>query len=135
MVFTEEQMCQLYDHIKALERFYGLSVNQCGELAHECTSHKKLAIPASWKKARSKKAQHLKTVINKMMKLIDIRWMMKLIDIRWMICIFLNLASSKITNINIVFVLWLDGVPRRNSLTIRTPEATLIAGGQLLGSK
>ena len=33
MVFTKERECQLSDCIKALERFYGLSVNQWRELA------------------------------------------------------------------------------------------------------
>ena len=71
MILTEEQECMLSNHIKALERLYGFSVNQSCELAHECTAQNKPAIPVSWKKYRiagdpntvldstSKKAQHL----------------------------------------------------------------------------
>ena len=53
MILTEEQECMLSNHIKALERLYGLSVNQSCELAHECTAQNKPAIPVSWKKYRS----------------------------------------------------------------------------------
>ena len=52
-VFTEEQECQLSDHIKVLERFYVFSVNQCRELTHECTAQNKPAITVSWMKLRS----------------------------------------------------------------------------------
>ena len=149
MVFIEEQECKLSDHIKAFERFYGLSVKRVPvPWTSPWVYSTKKTSTISWKKhiltfleltifpitfilhslsqtpwflSTSKKAQHLPTV-NKIMKYVCFKKVFFAVD---------HSNTQKLIEVSYYGEDWWDGFLRRNSRTIRTQKATSIAGNKV----